>query len=84
MRHWNDLRKQAHYFVLIGVSCVVVYAMERKLSEFRQNVEYSTSEREYLQKLQHKQIMDSLVPYDGQSVPLERNQEELPKYRHED
>mmetsp|Transcript_25953 Transcript_25953/g.45875 ORF Transcript_25953/g.45875 Transcript_25953/m.45875 type:complete len:86 (+) Transcript_25953:2356-2613(+) len=84
MRHLDLLRKYSHYLLLLGVSCSVVYAMERKLSQFGENVKYSTTEREYRMKKQHKQIMDSLVPYDGRQVPLERKEEKLPRYRHEE
>lgn len=84
MSHWRAFQKYSHYVLLLGVSVGVVYVMERKLAQFRDKVNYSTSEREYKMKQQHKQIIDSLVPYDGKQVPLDRKDEALPRYRHEE
>lgn len=77
------LRSSSHYFILLGVSIYVFMDMEKGMTAFKSQINSSMSEREYDQQQSYKQIMEQLKEYDGEGVPMDRTEPELPTYRYE-
>jgi hypothetical protein len=77
------IKTSLHYFILLGISIYAFMDMENRLTLFKSKTNYSISERKYEQEETYKKIMDQIEDYDGEGVPLENPDLDLPEYRYE-
>ena len=67
----RELRKGIPHAILLVVSVIVFMDMEKRLSELRQQVRHSMSEREYDHQKNYDQIVEQLKEFDGEAQPLQ-------------